>query len=104
MRAGLLDRKITLQTQTETLNSFREVVKTWTDLVTVRAQVTPMRGNEIYKADRPVSLKTTKFVIRYRTDLDEEVRIKYKNEYYNVVHIAEIGRRVGLELTAELVD
>lgn len=46
-----------------------------------------LKGKNLYAA-RSANIKTdVEFIIRYRTDLDETMRIKFDNEFYNIESI-----------------
>ena len=98
MRAGKLDRRITLQTLTISRDSYGAAIESWSTLDTVWAGVLPLKGEEYFAAAQIVAEEQLKFRIRHRTDLTEKVRVLYESQAYDVQHIAEIGRRQGLEL------
>lgn len=98
MRAGKLDRRIVLQTATYAANAVGEMVPTWSTLDTVWAEVVSLRGREYFAAAQVAEEEQLIFRIRHRTDVTLECRITYNNETYSIQHIAELGRRQGLEL------
>jgi SPP1 family predicted phage head-tail adaptor len=102
MRLGPLDRKITLQHYTTTRSQLGDEVLSWATLATVWAQVLPVSGREFANAtlEQKLTEKTQRFRIRWLASArkDTKLRIVYDGETYDVKHIAEIGRRVGLEL------
>jgi SPP1 family predicted phage head-tail adaptor len=103
MRAGQLDRKITIQHYTTTRSPLGDEVLSWVNLVPpVWAQVLPVSGREFANAtlEQKLTEKTQRFRIRWLASArkDTKLRIVYDGETYDVKHIAEIGRRVGLEL------
>lgn len=102
MKAGKLDRRVTLQTLTVTRDSYGAAIESWTDLDTVWAEVIPLKGREYFTAAQIVAEKMLKFRIRYRTDLTETMRIVYAGQTYDVQYMAEIGRRAGFELMGKL--
>lgn len=101
MRAGKLDRRITLQTRTAVQSVSGEYTETFANLATVWAEVTDLRGREFFAAQQKNADVTTRFRIRWRDDVTVLHRIQYESRNYNIVHSAEIGRREGLELLAE---
>jgi SPP1 family predicted phage head-tail adaptor len=100
MRAGALDRRITLQRATAAPNSFNEPVETWADLVTVWAQQRPDRGAERFAAQEIVGQAVMTFHIRYRTDIRTTDRILYQGRIWNILDVREVGRRVVTEIDA----
>ena len=56
----------------------------YTDYASIWAESRFLRGRNFYAA-RSANIKTdVEFVIRYRTDLDENMRIKANGKYYNI--------------------
>lgn len=100
VRAGRLDRRITIQTFTESQNSVGEPIKTWSNLATVWAAKLDVTGREAFTGVERYAEVDTKFKIRWRDDLSVEMRISYDGRYYDIVHIAEIGRQEALEIMA----
>jgi SPP1 family predicted phage head-tail adaptor len=98
MKAGALDRRITIQDRVETQNSFGEAQISYNDVATVWAEVKPLTGREYFSAAQYVPEAKLKIRIRYRPGVTEKQRIMYQGETYDIGYIAEIGRREGLEL------
>jgi len=105
MATGNLDRRITLANYTQTGDgSFGEVTKTYTTLATVWAWIRFKEGNErLFQTKETVSADCI-FTIRYRTSITEKTRITYDSVNYDILHIAEVGRRKYLELTARKIQ
>ena len=97
---GRMDRRITLQTATETQNTSGEPVPTWSDLATVWARVTPQSTAESFQDDQEHATRQTVFRIRYRSDVNEKTRISYDSQTYDITGIVEIGRREALDISA----
>lgn len=98
MDAFKLDRRIVIEQRTDTRNALGEGVPAWTTFATVWAQRVPMRGAELFAAQQVVPQVENKLRIRWRDDLDESMRIVDDGVTYGIQHIAEIGRRDGLEI------
>lgn len=98
MRAGRLDRRITLQRRTLAENDYGEAIETWVDLATVWAEMLPVRGAERYAAQQTVAETEIKWRIRWRPNLTPIDRLTYDGRTYDVNGVLEIGRRIGLEL------
>ena len=99
MRAGRLDRRITIEQPTAAVNTFGEPVQTWADLATVWASVRAKSGREFFAGGEQATADTV-FRIRYRSDVTRVMRISYGGAVYDITAIAEIGRREGLEIIA----
>src|SRR3990167_3408117 len=100
MRAGNLDRRITVQTKTLTANSYGERVASWADTFTTWANVFEIAGKEKFEASQLVDKADIRFSIRYRTGVNEEQRIVYDSNYYDIYSVTELGRQDGLEIFA----
>lgn len=118
MRAGRLDRLITIQRKTVTQSDSGAVQETWADIVTRRpASISPVRGDERFNAPQTVANQQTEFRIRYSNDVANlnpgEYRIIYpalsadspnesaiESRRYDILSVDEIGRREGLKIIA----
>ena len=102
MNAGELDRRVTLQSYTTVRSALGDEVRTWSTLAAVWAKVIPVSGREFANTtlEQKLTEKTLRFRIRWLASArkDTKLRVLYDGEAYDVKHIAEIGRRVGLEL------
>lgn len=102
MAIGNLDRRITLANCTSSIDTFGGATESYSTLATVWAWVRYKSGNEsLFKTKETVSADAI-FTIRYRT-LTEKTRITFETVIYDIVHIAEVGRREYLELTARKI-
>jgi SPP1 family predicted phage head-tail adaptor len=106
MQAGRLNRKITIQKLTETKNTAGEITKTWANYATTWAEVRQTGSREMRgMANATIASNITFFRIRYFNGITAKMRIKYEDEYYNILGPPkEYGRREGLEITAETQD
>jgi SPP1 family predicted phage head-tail adaptor len=101
MRAGQLDRRVTLQSRTTVKSATTGAVsEVFTDLVTVWAQRTDLRGREYFAAQQINADVTAKFRIRWRSGITELHRIVDGTTTFDIANVAEIGRREGLEILA----
>jgi SPP1 family predicted phage head-tail adaptor len=103
MRAGRLDRRVTLQSRVLTRNSQGEEVVTYTDLGDVWAEKQDLRGREYFTAQQVSADISTRWRIRYVEGLTALNRLVYEGINYDIQHVAEIGRREGLELFTRAV-
>lgn len=99
MRAGDLDRRIRIQSRTLP-NTFGDNLETFEDEVTVWASKMDVTGRERIRGVVEVAEGTTVFRIRWRSGMTPEKRIIYNGMVYDIRHIAESGRREGLDITA----
>jgi SPP1 family predicted phage head-tail adaptor len=101
MRAGKLDRRLTIQRATIVLTPpFNEPVETWVDVATVWAQQRPNRGAERFSAQEINGEAVMTFHIRYRSDVTVKDRIRYEGRTWNILDVREVGRRVVTEIDA----
>src|SRR4051812_26720077 len=116
MRAGKLDRRITIQRKTVTASDSGQPVETWAALELRRAaSMAPVRGDEPFAREQVVAQQQIEFRIRYSTsvaDLSPQDRIVYpalptddpapdQNLLFNILAVNEIGRREGLQIIAQ---
>lgn len=106
MEAGKLDRRITIQRATISQNDLGEEVEVWADLATVWAAAKPVSDGE--RRERMVSGEVsasaeTRFTIRWSSTVEgvnPKDRISYDGIVWDIWSAKEIGRRVGIEITA----
>ena len=105
MQAGKLDRQIVLKSYAETKDDFGGISETYADVATVWADVIDLRGNQFFAAQQVNSNITTKFRIRYRSDIDAKWRIGFKGKEYDIIGVPiEVGRNETLEIMAKARD
>ena len=95
-----MDRRATLQTRVLSRNTQGEEVVTYSDLAEVWAEKWDLKGREWFSAQQLNADVTTKFRIRYRSDVTVLHRIVCDGIYYDIQHVAEVGREGGLEIMA----
>lgn len=116
MRAGRLDRLVTIQRKTDSYSEVGEPISVWADMAHREpASVTPLAGTERFGGDQFVAKEQTEFRVRYQqalSDLSPLDRIVYPapsspNEQdpelsvtYDVMAVHEIGRMEGLRILA----
>lgn len=104
MRAGKLDRIITIERKTETLSETRMPVATWNAVATVRAEIVAASAVEFLTGFGEAESGTIVFRIRYLADITTADRVSYAGKIHDLKDITEIGRRRGLELRAVSVS
>lgn len=102
MRAGDLDRKITIEKPVTVQDSTGEEVKDWVVFATVPARVQGVSGRNKILNDQDVSLADVIFTIRYLPGLSVLMRIIYEGNEYRIHPFKELGRREGHEIPATL--
>ena len=104
MRAGVLDRRITIEVNNEVQDEFGGLTPLWAPFATVWARVAPVTGKETFLSDQVTASADTLFRIRYLVGLDTKMRIVYNEKNYNIKNILEIGRREGFNILAINVE
>lgn len=103
MRAGLMDRTITIQRVTTTIDDFGTPVETWADLVTLRAQQVQTSTDEFIRGYGASDETVIVFRTWWRDGITNADRIVYVGDTYNIKETKEIGRRNGLELRCQRI-
>lgn len=98
MRAGKLDKIITLQRFTSTVDEDGTPIETWADLATVRAQLVQSTTEEFMRGWGASSEAAIVFRIRHMGDITPADRVTYQGRAYDLKEIKELGRREGLDL------
>jgi SPP1 family predicted phage head-tail adaptor len=93
MEAGKLNKRITIQQQSTTQDSYGEAVNTWTTFATVWAAINPIIGKEFFASDIVNSKVTTKIRIRYLSGLLPKMRAVYGSKNYDIKAIMNIAEK-----------
>lgn len=100
MKAGTLDRRILVQRPVAIRDSVGAEINGWVDVANPWASFERTGGDEEFRASQRSHEQQVMFQIRYRPGIDAKMRVVYDGEPYEIVDVAEIGRREGLLLTA----
>ena len=104
MRAGNLDRRITLQRASVAQNGLGEEIETWADLATVWAEKIESRRLAKEQSDAGEArqaLRRRTFRIRWSSglaDLNARDRVIFDGQACDILGVTELGRREGLEI------
>jgi head-tail adaptor len=102
MRAGALDRRITLRRLVEGRSGSGAVVYTPQNVATVWAQKMPDRGTEGFREAQVQGWSVVIWRIRYFRDGLEEPTVKWEilegSRVHEILEVRELGRRDGWEL------
>ncbi len=101
MRAGELDRKIVIQSLTQTRDAYGALSDTWATFATVWAKKRDVRGDEYFAAQQVNARVDSIFTIHYLSGVLETMRIACDGKYWDIRRLNELGRREGLEIYAE---
>jgi SPP1 family predicted phage head-tail adaptor len=101
LKAGNLDRRITFYEQRSTKDEFGGFVSRLYPIATVWAAVASMAGRLIDgESQQRAAEADTRISMRYRGDITQRSIVAYQGESYDLLNVAEIGRREGLEILA----
>jgi len=89
MRAGLLKHTIEFWTKTNTRDEYSGFTEEFVKSFSRKAQIKSSTGGETLIADQVFPVYTKDFVVRYKSEIVETMRIKYNDEFYNILSIEE---------------
>lgn len=98
MRAGKLDRVITLERSTYVSDGHGGEDLVWAKLGNVRAQIVQANTEEFVRSYGIVQDELVIFRIRHYPTLDTADRVRFAGQVYNINQVAQIGRERGMEL------
>ncbi|EJB03269.1 phage head-tail adaptor, putative, SPP1 family [Rhizobium leguminosarum bv. trifolii WSM597] len=101
LNIGNMDRRITLERESETVRPSGSVVKLWAPIATVWAEVLQQTANEFFTGYGEAETGTVIFRVRYRPGVTTADRVTYAGTAYGIKEIKELGRRDALELRGE---
>lgn len=101
MQAGKLQNRIELQILQESFGLDRSVRQSWRTYATVKAELRQAGASEFLTTFGEGASNSAVFVIRWIPGVSVANRIMHGGRAWNIVALAEIGRRKGLELRAE---
>ena len=96
MNSGKLDKRILIETPSEGRDDYGQEVRTWSTFASMWAGIKLNIGKESFETSEKVKERVVDFKIRWRTDLNNEMRILYNSNYYEIEDIVELGREDGL--------
>lgn len=101
LNIGNMDRRITIEHETETVKPSGDVSNGWTPVATVWAEVLQQSASEFFTGYGEAETGTVIFRVRYRPGITTANRVTYNGTAYDIKEIKEIGRRDALELRGE---
>jgi SPP1 family predicted phage head-tail adaptor len=101
---GRLNRRITLQQRTATQDALGQPLDTWSDVATLWADIRHPSGIETVKSAADVSIVKASIRIRYRNDLDADMRVVHGADVYTIQAVLpDDARREYVDLICEQV-
>jgi len=103
MRAGTLDRQLTLLRASPSTDAMNETVIAWLPLATVRAKRLDLSDTQKVQAAQAGIVMSVRYEIRWSqlwADLSPLDRLEEAGRQFDIVGAKEIQRRRGFEITA----
>lgn len=103
MRAGALDRRITLMRNQPSQSARGGLADNWVAIQELYAQVKYARGGERFATQQVVGQGVVTFLIRWDgawSDFNVKDRVSFDGRDYDVRDVRELGRREGIEIDA----
>lgn len=100
MQAGKLQQRIELQRMTEVVAPSGAVSQTWATYGTGKAELRQAGLSEFLTGFGEGTSNTAVFLLRWVPGVSVSDRIIHGGKVWNIVALAEIGRRRGIELRA----
>lgn len=91
MDVGKMRHKIEIQVYSYVENEVGEMTKKWITHKKMWSEKKQLRGSNTETLDKEGIEYTYRFKVRYRDDLNEDMRIVYKGVIYNIKHINPIS-------------
>jgi SPP1 family predicted phage head-tail adaptor len=104
---GALDRRIVIQTPTESRDTFGGVTSTWATYATRWANIRYAKNAEAFPADRKTSMYSVHFIVRSDSvtrAATTKMRVSYDSKIYDIRAISERAdeyRKMYLLIEAE---
>lgn len=104
IKAGKLDRQITIVREAETVAASGAVSKDWAPVTTTRAELVQRRADEYLTGFGEAEAGGVVFRLRYLAGISAADRVVFDGVSYDIDEIAELGRRRGLELRCTVIS
>ncbi|WP_041694468.1 phage head closure protein [Agrobacterium tumefaciens] len=103
INAGKMDRRITIERQTEIVKPSGDVVRAWATVAVVWAEIIQQSATEFFTGFGEAETGSIIFRIRYMPGITTADRVSYNGNAYGLKEIKEIGRYEALELRGEVL-
>lgn len=98
MRSGKLDRQITIQRSSETINDAGTPVFAWSTIATARAQLLQQSTSEFIENHGATDETVVIFKTRFLQALRNTDRIIFDGVAHNIREVKTLGRDRGMEI------
>lgn len=103
LNIGNMRRSIVVQRLYTTKNEYGAETSTYVDYLTLKAELKNRSGSKTIVNNEIFNDATLIFWTHYRPIVETD-RIKFNGNVYNILNIAEIGYREGLELVLSKIN
>lgn len=101
MRAGKLRRRIQIERAHVLVDDYGHARESWLPILTTRAEIKEDSTAELLSAFGQMNRDSKVFLIRWQLEkITTSDRLIHDDKVYNIIGLAEIGRRRGLEVRA----
>ena len=105
MQAGRLNRRVTLQSPSQSVDELGQPIPGWTDVATLWGDVRLRSGLESVKAGAVVSTVQASVRIRYRKGINAGMRVLVDSVPYEVLAVQpDVGGREYVDLVCQVVN
>lgn len=105
MRAGLLTEVIKVEKPVTTIDEFGASYTRWETFIgKTKAQVTYTTGNRLNENNEIIFAYEVVFTVRIYHQIDERMRIIWKNKKYRILSLEENKALQSLTIKAELIN
>lgn len=101
LNIGNMDRRITIERETETMSPSGDAQRAWVPVATVWAEVLQQTASEFFTGYGEAETGSVIFRVRYRPGITTADRVSYDGTAYGLKETKELGRREALELRGE---
>lgn len=89
MNPGALDKRITIQSPSESQDEYGAPTQDWTDAATTWAAIRAATGKEIYASSGFVSQLSHVITIRWRTGISAKQRVVYRGRIFEIQAVSD---------------
>jgi len=97
IRAGKLSKRITIQTPTETADSYGEPDLSWSSYHECWASIEPVSGRELVASQQTQAMVSHLVRIRYKAGVTPRMRVKYMKDgtarYFGIGSVVNVDER-----------
>ena len=104
MKIGRMRYRIDIEEFSINKNQNGFPIKTWNTVCAIWADVVPVSGNKLLNSGQIVSEVTHKIYIRYRDDINTDMRVRHEDKYYNIISVLGDRRSGMLTLMVKIIE